>query len=262
MNGSENSYAGAIFFALMSLGAFLKLDDSTGWIFGVTCALFAAILLRRGFVKTSQSVEENHQRMEVQFQQLRNKIAETVDPTVTAMNSVNNAAQFVQENMQILTVRLDGLKGLDKLNGLNKLDELEGLTRLTENFEAIRSIVAMLEENSSALNAELEKFFIAIQNHESFATITEELRKISAIDATNCENIQNVVDMLQYFGQSLQNSTYAADLNRLIASVDSLNEKINELVKINAAIAKGNSLALDAEDLDLLKKIAEKITAK
>lgn len=262
MNGSENSYAGAIFFALMSLGAFFKLDDSTGYIIGVTCAFVAAILLRRGFIKTSQSVEENHQRMEVQFQQLRNKIAETIDPTVTAMNSVNNAAKLVHENMQILSMRLKELNGLEKINGLNKIDEFEGFTRLTENSEAIRSIVAMLEENSSALNAEIEKFFTTFQNHENFATITEELRKISAIDATNCENIQNVVDMLQLIGKSLQSYTYAADFNRIIASIDSLNEKLNELVKINASIAKYNSLALDAEDLDLLKKIAEKITAK
>ena len=227
MNGSENFYAGAIFFVTVSLGAFLKLDGSTGWAVGVTCALVAAICLRRGLMKAAQAVEEDHQRVEVQFQQLRNKIAETSAPTVTAMNSLNDAAQLVQESS-----------------------------------EAIRSTVAMLDENSSALNAELEKFFVAMQEHESFDAATEELRKISAIEETNRANLRTVLELLQIVGHGLQSHAYDTDLSKLLASVDGLNEKLSELVKLNATLAKDNAPALDEEDLDLLKRIAAKITAK
>lgn len=247
MNGSENSYAGAIFFVTVSLGAFLKLDDSTGWAVGMICALAAAVLLRRGLIKAAQAAEEDHQRMEVQFQQLRNKIGETSAPTVTAMNTFNDAAQLVQENMQLLATRLNGL---------------DNLTRLAESSEAIRSTVAMLDENSSALNAEMEKFFVAIQEHESFDAATEELRKISAIEEANRANLQTVMELLQIVGHGLESSAHVEELNKLLTSVDGLNEKLTELVKINAALAKENAPALDEEDLDLLKRIAAKITAK
>lgn len=247
MNGSENFYAGAIFFVTVSLGAFLKLDGSTGWAVGVMCALVAAVLLRRGLMKAAQAVEEDHQRVEVQFQQLRNKIAETSAPTVTAMNSLNDAAQLVQENMQLLATRLNGL---------------DNLTRLAESSEAIRSTVAVLDENSSALNAELEKFFVAMQEHESFDAATEELRKISAIEETNRANLRTVLELLQIVGHGLQSHAYDTDLSKLLASVDGLNEKLAELVKLNATLAKDNAPALDEEDLDLLKHIAAKITAK
>ena len=99
MNGSENSYAGAIFFALMSLGAFLKLDDTNGLIVGAVGALLAAISLRRALIKSAQAAEEDLQRIEIQFQQLRNKITETAESTATAMESVNVAAQLVRENI-------------------------------------------------------------------------------------------------------------------------------------------------------------------
>ena len=48
MNGSENGYAGALFFALISLGAVLKIEDLvTGCAICAGGALLAAISLRR-----------------------------------------------------------------------------------------------------------------------------------------------------------------------------------------------------------------------
>ena len=77
MNGSENCYAGALFFTLISLGAILKVADVFGWIIGVGSAVLAAISLRLALIKAAQAVEEDHQRIEIQFQQLRNKVIET-----------------------------------------------------------------------------------------------------------------------------------------------------------------------------------------
>ena len=112
MNGSENCYAGALFFALISLGAILKVDDVFGWLIGAGCALLAAISLRRAMVKAAQAVEEDHQRMEIQFQQLRSKVIETSEANITAMNSVNDAAKLIQENMEVIRVRLAELDNL------------------------------------------------------------------------------------------------------------------------------------------------------
>ena len=43
MNGSENCYAGALFFALISLGAILKVDDIFGWLIGAGTNLHAPL---------------------------------------------------------------------------------------------------------------------------------------------------------------------------------------------------------------------------
>ena len=151
MNGSENWYAGAMFFTLISLGALLKLDDVIGFAVGAVSAILAAISLRRALVKTAQATEEDHQRMEIQFQQLRSKIMETSSVSIEAMNSMIDAAHLLQENLQTIRIRLA---------------ELDNLTELTKNVGEINVAVTSLEENSFARNAELEKIIVAIQTLE------------------------------------------------------------------------------------------------
>ncbi|MBR4904260.1 MAG: hypothetical protein IKZ53_06285 [Selenomonadaceae bacterium] len=63
MNGSENGYAGALFFALISLCGAWQIGDIEGLIFGGVGALFAAISLRMALNKSAQAAEEDHQRM-------------------------------------------------------------------------------------------------------------------------------------------------------------------------------------------------------
>ena len=70
MNGNENAFAGAMFFALMSLGAVLKIDDiMIGGAIGAGCALLATIFLRLALNKSAQASEEDHQRMEISSEQ-------------------------------------------------------------------------------------------------------------------------------------------------------------------------------------------------
>ena len=73
MNGSENGYAGALFFALMSFGALLKFEEFIGWFIGAGCAVLAAICLRMALIKSAQATEEDHQRMEIQLQRKSSK---------------------------------------------------------------------------------------------------------------------------------------------------------------------------------------------
>lgn len=219
MNGSENCYAGALFFALISLAAILKVDDIFGGLIGAGSALLAAISLRRAMVKAAQSVEEDHQRMEIQFQQLRSKVIETSEANITAMNSVNDAAKLIQENMEVIRVRLA---------------ELDNLTQLTEHTKDINSSVASLEENSSALNVTLEKEF------ETLNTLAE----------TNKASLQNILKFLQLVEHLLKNPAYVKDLEKINSTFAKLSEWV-ETLQDNAALSR--------QDLSTLKKIASKI---
>ena len=248
MNGSENGYAGALFFALISLGAFLKLDDESGLIVGAVCAILAAVNLRRALIKAAQAAEEDHQRIEIQFQQLRNKFGETSSTNVEAMSSVSDAAQLLQENMQVIRVRLA---------------ELDNLTQLAKNTEDIRLTIAGMDENSSALNAELEKILLAVQAQEKSApdleainALADELKKLNAVEETNKSSLQTVLKLLQLIGQMLKSPSYAKELEKI-------NSSIEKLIQLNGGEIKPEEPPpLDEQDLTLLKKIAAKINIK
>lgn len=219
MNGSENCYAGALFFALISLGAILKVDDIFGWLISAGSALLAAISLRRALFKAAQSVEEDHQRMEIQFQQLRSKVIETSEANITAMTSVNDAAKLIQENMEVIRVRLA---------------ELDNLTQLTECAKDIRTSAASLEENSSSLNMTFEKEF------ETLNTLAE----------TNKASLQSVLKLLQLIKQILENPAYVKDLEKLNSTFARLLERLE---------SQQDNAALSRQDLSTLKEIAAKI---
>ena len=186
MNG-ENGYAGALFFALMSLGALLKLEDLLGWIVGAGCAFFAAIFLRAALSKSAQTVEEDHQRMEIQFQQLRNKVGEAAAVSAQAVTSTNDAARLVQENLEVIRVRLA---------------ELDNLTVLAENSSALKS---ELKKNSFKLNSELEKIS---------STLNSEPENFEQLNA----NLQTISKLLQLVAQLIKNQS-ARDFEEINSSI-------------------------------------------
>ena len=248
MNGSENGYAGALFFALISLGALLKLDDVVGFIVGAVCALIAAVNLRRALLTSAQAAEEDHQRIEIQFQQLRSKFSESSTVSVEAMIALNDAAQLFQENLQVIRVRLA---------------ELDNLTQLAKSTDDIRFALESMNENTSILNAGLEKIFVAIQSQEqnntpdfeSINAIADELKKLTEIEETNKTSLQTALKLLQLIGQMLKSPSYTKDL-------DKINSSIEKLVKLNGGTVKSKEKALDEQDLSVLKKIAAKINLK
>ena len=301
MNGSENGYAGALFFALVSLGAILKVDDVVGLFVGAASALFAAVSLRRALVQSAQAAEEDHQRIEIQLQQLRRKVSETSSLNAAAMTSVNDAAQLVQENLQVIRVRLG---------------ELDNLSDLSRNAEGIRSSLASLEENSSALNATVEKFLSSVAAQEksadstelvvqSFGALAEEVKLFNETSAANKHSLQTVLKLLQLVAQVVKNPAYAKNLDKIGSSVETISTRtavfdalktsaddaqknLAELVRINTSLAKNFSSTLDDlrfdvaklsakleainsadkhaaltdQDINLLKKIAAKINLK
>ena len=219
MNGSENGFASALFFTLIAIGALLKIDDVMGLAVAAISAIIAASSLRRALSQAAMAAEEDHQRMEIQFQQLRKKVIETSEANITAMNSVNDAAKLIQENMETIRVRLA---------------ELDNLTQLTEYAKEINSSVASLEENSSALNVTLEKEF------ETLNTLAE----------ANKESLQDILKLLQLVGQLLKNPAYVKDLEKINSTFAKLSEWV-ETLQDNAALSR--------QDLSTLKKIASKI---
>ena len=301
MNGSENGYAGALFFALLSLGAILKVDDVIGLFVGAAGAFFAAISLRRALVQSAQAAEEDHQRIEIQLQQLRRKVSETSSINAAAMSTMNDAAQILQENLQVIRVRLG---------------ELDNLTELTRDAEGIRSALASLEENSSALNATIEKFLSTVTAQEksadstelvatSFNALADEVKLLNETAAANKQALQTVLKLLQLVGQVVKNPAYAKSLDNIRSSVETLatrttaldalknsvddaQKNLSELVRINTSLAKNFSSSLDDlrfdvaklsakleainssnsnaaltdQDINLLKKIAAKINLK
>lgn len=305
MNGSENGYAGAMFFALMSLGAIFKLDDVIGLVVGAAGAIFAAISLRRALVKAAQAAEEDHQRMEIQLQQLRSKIMETSAASVEAMSSVSEAmssitetAHLLQDNLQVIRVRLAELDNLtplaksaeeihaqlvalDNLTPLAKsneeilaqlagletiraqLDALNHLTPITKNAATINEAVASLEENSFALNAELEKIVAALQSHEQAPTVlVDELRKLNDVERANAENIQTVLKLLQVIGQMLKTPSYAKDFDALKTSIDAAHRELSELVRINGGLSKNFSTTIDDLRIDVARLTAHRETTR
>ena len=204
MNGSENGYAGALFFALISLGAILKIEDLiTGGAVGAGGAVLAAICLRRALNRSAQAAEEDHQRMEIQFQQLRNKINETSSASIDAMNSLSDVTQLLRDNLQILH---------------RQSVNLDNFINLLKNSESINSAIAEIEENSFALNTALEKIFVTVQSQEKLSNVTEELKRLAVIEGT----LEKIFIAIQSQGQI---SDVTEELKK-IAALDETLEKI------------------------------------
>ena len=294
MNGSENGYAGALFFGLISLGAVLKIEDLiTGLAICAGGALLAAISLRRALNRSAQAAEEDHQRMEIQFQQLRAKIVETSAASIDAMNSLNDVSQLLSDNLKIIR---------------EQSATMEDLISLIKNAESVNSLVASLEENSSAQNAALEKIFDALQsqelrNAESINSLVGSLEENSLTQNAVLEKIsvalQNNADELKKLAAAQSPKvSYAKDFEKINAAIEKLgatensaaSKNLSALIKINDTLSKNLALILDnlrlevsrlsdkietvngapredktpltAQDIDLLKKIVAKIDLK
>ncbi len=244
MNGSENGYASALFFTIVSLGALLKIDDVTSYAIGAGAAILAAISLRNALVKSAQATEENHQRMEVQFQQLRTKIIESTSASTIAMTSLNDVTKLLQDNLK--TIR-------------EHSTSLDNLINLVKDAKSITSLVASLEENSAALNVELEKISAAIQSQEKFSD-SAELKKLIELEETNKANLQSVLKTLQSVSQMMKVPAYTKSFEQINSALEKLAAQKNpsytkELAEILSAIANLDALKISAVDAN--KNLAE-----
>ena len=305
MNGSENAYAGAMLFALISLGAVLKIEDILiGGAVGGACALLAAIFFRIALNKAAQATEENYQRTEVQFQQLRTKIIESTESNINAMNYLGEVTQLLRENLQLMNSRQSELKNLTELarniesihltllkindkqqdtTNLAALDKnvaeinsklaaindkqiaADNFAELAQNVAAIHSTLVGLEENSFAVNTGLEKISVAIQSQPKS---TEEFKKLLEIQETNKANLQTAMKILHVIAQTIRNTSYANDFEKINAALERLGSQneiftetsanaaqinLSNLVKISGNLSRSFTTTLDDLRLDMVK---------
>ena len=282
MNGSENAFAGAMFFALISLGAVLKIDDiMIGGAVGAGCALLAAIFFRIALNKSAQAAEEDHQRMEVQFQQLRTKIIESTESNIATTNSLGEVAQLLQENLQLMNDRQTELKNLTNMardiESINltllkindKQQDMDNFKELAKNVESINSTLVGLEENSFAVNTGLEKISVVVQNQPK-STDSDEFKKLLEIEDINKTNIQTVMKILHVIAQTVRNTSYVNDFEKINAalerigtsneifgelkiSADAAQKNLSELVKISGNLSRSFTTTLDDLRIDMVK---------
>ena len=238
MNGSENGFAGALFFALIALGAILKIDDAIGLAVAVGAAMAAAIFLRRGFIQAANAAEDDHQRIEIQFQQLRQKINEGYSATTDAMNAITETSNTLQENLQ-------GIR--------SRLAALDNLTALAETTSAVGASMKSMEDSSASTEINVRRLgerFSDVANaveknsetiNELSKSLSGDFKKLQTSNEENKTSLQTAVKLLGVVGQLLKTPAFTKDLEKIQNSIDSIGTKIeilDELKKISELVEK------------------------
>ena len=229
MNGSENGFAGALFFSLIALGAILKIDDVVGFAVAFIGAVAAAAFLRRAFIQMQISAEDDHQRMEIQFQQLRQKINEGYTATAEAMNAVTETSESLQENLQ-------GIR--------SRLATLENLTSLAETVSAVGASVKSIEDSNASTEINVrrlgEKFSdvsnAVEKNSETVGELSKNLsanfEKLQSLSEENKSSLQTAVKLLGVVGQLLKSPAFAKDFEKMQTSLDEIGIKLQVIEEL------------------------------
>lgn len=257
MNGSENGFAGALFFALAAVGILLKVDEVAGWAIGAVLILVAAVCLRHALSQTAIAAEEDHQRIEIQFQQLRQKIGEISSASQSAMSSVTETANSVQESLQGMRSRLTELENLSALTETASavgatLKNIEDNTRATES--ALKDLSEKISETNSAIKNNSEMMENLSGEMKTFGKLGEEVKKISEISAENKNSLQTGVKLVGVVGQMLKTPPFASDLTQLNETAEKISSSTLALDDVR------ESLKFSQDGLNDLVKLVEKIS--
>ncbi len=244
MSSGANGFAGALFFALAAIGIVLSVEGVIGWIISAVCAVGAAISLRQALMLTAEANEEDHQRIEIQFQQLRNKVSESSSASSMAMHSITETTDIVQENLDAIRSRLGGLDNLMVVAETTAamgaaLKSIEDNTRTTE--KALQSISAGLDKNFEILNKLSEDF-------------NKHMETLCSLGENNKTATQTGIKLMQVFGQILKSPGFAKDIGKLAESADILIKKSDSLDELK------NILSESKIELSALSKAVENIS--
>ena len=260
MNGSENGFAGALFFSLLSFGAILKFDDIFGLAVAAGCAVVAATLLRRALVNAADAAEEDHQRIEIQFHQLRQKINEGYGATAEAMTAITETSNTLQENLQGIRSRLATLDNLSSLAetvsavgaSMKSIEDSSASTEINIRRlgEKISDVANATEKNSETV-AELSKSLAELSKN-----LSADFQKLQELGTENKSSLQTVVKLLGVIGQLLKTPAFAKDFEKISASIEELGNKLQvieelkestaELVRITGDISGQNTSVVEA----------------
>lgn len=249
MNGSANGFAGALFFSLVAVGMILAVEGVIGWVVGAFSAIFAAVNLRRALIQSAEAAEEDHQRLEIQFQQLRRTVGESSSSNSFAMDSISEISGTVQEN-------LHGMR--------SRLAALDNLQTIAETNSAMGAVLKNIEDNTKPN----EKIFLELgeKMEKNFAILTklsDNIEKICAIEETSKTALTTNVKLLQALGQILKNPSFAKEIEKISEKINSLDEmqkilsdtqeKLSALVTISIDMSENNS------KLENFGEVSEKI---
>ena len=256
MNGGENGFAAALFFTLIAIGALLKLEDVTGLALAAGSAIIAASFLRRALSNSAMAAEEDHQRMEIQFQQLRQKINEGYSATAAAMDAITSTSEALQENLQ-------GIR--------SRLASLEHLTTIAETNSAMGAAMKSVEDTNASIEINIrrlgEKFSDvanAVENNsETMQSLSKSLsgdfKKLQATVEENKSALQTSVKLLGVVGQMLKAPVFVKDLENILSATNELgtklemldelkktNDELSELVRIVGEVSNQNLSVVEA----------------
>ena len=240
MNGRETSAAAALFFSLLSIGVLLKVDDLPIAVgSAAVCALLAALMMKKTIMQAALEAEENHQRLEVQFQQLRSKIS-------------GEQIELLEKQNKLIEGMSNKLSGLENVGQNNRADEIK--TLLESLVEAqkyttleIEKIPTRLDRHSEQAQENVETLVKELQNvGEKFVILSEQnermLEKLEALNSV----VTTGVKIVQVMGQLMKNPPAAKELTHVSEMIDDVNAKLEKLAalenveKIHATIIENS----------------------
>ena len=226
---NENSTAGAVFFALMSIGALIKGDELIGIGLGALCAIISAFFIKKSIMQAAMEQEENHQRLEIQFQQLRHKLGDGGSSDEDTIRAITNGSDRLEEELQVIRDKLDRLDPLMEIAESNKYIKT-AISALAESSQTVQEVLQKLAENSEA-ETKLLKVTVEKMSgfEEKFTTLEENSKKLNELTESSQTTVQTGLKLMQVIGQMLKAPPFAKDLTQLSKSMDTLNEKMDKL---------------------------------
>lgn len=246
MDNSENCFAGALFFTLVSVGTFLKVDDvAISVAIGIISALIASIFLKMGVNRAADEADEAHQQLSNEIRRLNQNQATTDYSSETHHNAqmaaVNEVADAIRDHFKVLQTSLTDLKILAEISATNKaihakLDNLDVKARSEEIEVALRKLADNLNRTNDAITALSE-------------SMAEDFKKLSGISAASGATAEEILS-------ELKESSNADDFAKVNESVATLIEKVDVLADLKGLVEKSGA------DVNILMQVSKNISVQ
>lgn len=262
---NEDSMAGSLFFALLSIAVLFKLDEITeitgiGLGVGVICAIISAFFLKKSIMQAAIAEEENHQRLEIQFQQLRHKLGDGDGSSEETVRAIVNGSNRIEEELQVIRDKLVFLESLTQIaesSAETKTAFQESLKSIDENIKSPQELIKTLANNSEA-ETKLVKITVEKMSaiEEKLSSLEEISKKLNETSESSQTTVQTGLKLLQVIGQMLKAPAFAKDLTQLGKTMETFNEKLDKLESLDKLEALDKLETLEKlEKLDTLQQL-------
>ena len=256
MNGRETSAAAALFFSLLSIGVLLKVEDLPIAVGGAAaCALLAALMMKKMIMQTVSEAEDNYQRLEAQFQQLRSKLS----------GEQINLLEKQNKLLEGMSKKLGGEENAGQTNVSNEIKaQLEALVEAQKYTTLeIEKIPARIDTQSEQAQESTETLVKAMQNiGEKFVILSEQNERV----LEKLEDMNSVVTtgvkIVQVMGQLMKNPPGLKEVAHMSDVLDSVNEKLEKLDALENVEKIHTTMVDNGKSLDeLLDGVRENIVS-